>query len=89
MGHGQNERVLPRIAWSEIIRGMTPDHTVLINRHEHIDVRFLLELDDRIPIPGNDESHEILWTPLHQACRYNRNLSTHRMIEKTRRMRHS
>ena len=58
-------------------------------RHEHIDVRFLLEIDDRIPIPGNDESHEILWTPLHQACRYNRNLSTHRMIEKTRRMRHS
>ena len=34
MGHGQNERVLPRIAWSEIIRGMTPDHTVLINRQD-------------------------------------------------------
>ena len=34
MGHGQNERVLPRIAWNEIIRGMTPDHTVLINRQD-------------------------------------------------------
>jgi ethanolamine utilization microcompartment shell protein EutS len=27
-------RVSPRIAWSETIRGMTPDHTVLINRQD-------------------------------------------------------
>ncbi len=29
-----SDRVSPRIAWSEIIRGMTPDHTVLINRQD-------------------------------------------------------
>ena len=28
----QQERQTPRIAWQETIRGMTPDHTVLINR---------------------------------------------------------
>ena len=56
-------------------------------RHQHFDVRFLIEIDDRTPIPGNDESHDIRWVPLHQVARYNRNLSTHRMLEKTRRMR--
>ncbi|MCB1874992.1 MAG: NUDIX hydrolase [Chromatiales bacterium] len=57
-------------------------------RHTHYDIRFLLEIDDRIPIPGNDESHQVLWVPLHQVARFNSNLSTHRMVEKTRRMRH-
>ncbi|MEO5344396.1 MAG: BMC domain-containing protein [Gammaproteobacteria bacterium SHHR-1] len=28
------DRERPRIAWQEIIRGMTPDHTVLINRQD-------------------------------------------------------
>jgi microcompartment protein CcmL/EutN len=28
------DREPPRIAWQEIIRGMTPDHTVLINRQD-------------------------------------------------------
>jgi 8-oxo-dGTP pyrophosphatase MutT (NUDIX family) len=56
-------------------------------RHQHFDIRFLLEIDDRVPIPGNDESHDIRWVPLHQVARYNNNLSTHRMLEKTRRMR--
>ncbi len=28
----QSDRTLPKIAWQETIRGMTPDHTVLINR---------------------------------------------------------
>jgi 8-oxo-dGTP pyrophosphatase MutT (NUDIX family) len=58
-----------------------------IQRHEHIDVRFLLEIDDELPIPGNDESHEILWVPLARVSRYNNNRSTYRMVEKTRRMR--
>lgn len=57
-------------------------------RHEHIDIRFLVEIDDRLPIPGNDESHEILWVPLAAVPRFNNNRSTHRMVEKTRRMRH-
>ena len=56
-------------------------------RHEHVDVRFLVEIDDTLPIPGNDESHEILWVPLEAVSRFNNNRSTYRMLEKTRRMR--
>lgn len=32
MGADQSDRKASRIAWKEIIRGMMPDHTVLINR---------------------------------------------------------
>ncbi len=66
-------------------------HTIPANavdpRHTHYDVRFLVEVDDDIAIPGNDESHEILWVPVHQVSRFNNNRSTLRMVEKTRRMR--
>ena len=55
--------------------------------HEHIDVRFLLEIDDALPVPGSDESHQVMWVPLMQVSRYNNNRSTYRMVEKTRRMR--
>lgn len=55
--------------------------------HEHIDLRFLVEIDDRIDVPGNDESHDIIWVPLYQVSRYNNNRSTYRMVEKTRRLR--
>ncbi|MBF0255627.1 MAG: NUDIX hydrolase [Gammaproteobacteria bacterium] len=55
--------------------------------HWHYDVRFLIEVDDQIPVPGNDESHQVLWVPLHQVARFNNNLSSHRMVEKTRRLR--
>jgi microcompartment protein CcmL/EutN len=34
MGADQSQRERCRIAWHEIIRGMTPDHTVLINRQD-------------------------------------------------------
>lgn len=34
MGAHQEDRQVCRIAWQEIIRGMTPDHTVLINRQD-------------------------------------------------------
>jgi hypothetical protein len=44
-------------------------------------------MDDDSPIPGNDESHQVLWVPLHQATHFNNNRSTYRMIEKTRRLR--
>ena len=53
-------------------------------RHDHIDVRFLIEIDDSIPLPGNDESHDVRWVTLDQVSRFNNNLSTYRMIEKTR-----
>lgn len=56
-------------------------------RHEHFDIRFLVEMDDDLPIPGNDESHQVLWVPLGQVARFNNNRSTHRMVQKTRRLR--
>ena len=55
-------------------------------QHNHIDIRFLLEVDDSLPVPGNDESHDVLWVNLYQVSRYNNNRSTYRMLEKTRRM---
>ncbi|MEX2495955.1 MAG: NUDIX hydrolase [Woeseia sp.] len=57
--------------------------------HEHIDIRFLVEIDDGLPIPGNDESHEIGWVGLHEAVRFNNNRSTYRMVDKTRQLRHA
>jgi 8-oxo-dGTP pyrophosphatase MutT (NUDIX family) len=56
-------------------------------QHEHIDVRFLVEIDDDLPVPGNDESHDVLWVHLNEATRFNNNRSTYRMVEKTRRLR--
>jgi 8-oxo-dGTP pyrophosphatase MutT (NUDIX family) len=55
--------------------------------HRHYDIRFLVEMDDDRSIPGNDESHQILWVPLNQVSQFNNNRSTYRMVEKTRRMR--
>ena len=63
-------------------------HTIHANthdpRHEHIDVRFLVEVDDNVVVPGNDESHDVIWVGLNQVSRYNNNRSTYRMLEKTR-----
>ena len=56
-------------------------------RHQHIDIRFLIEIDNRLPVPGNDESHDVLWIDLQNVSRYNRNRSTYRMLEKTRTLR--
>jgi hypothetical protein len=56
-------------------------------RHNHFDIRFLVEIDDRLPVPGNDESHDVIWVPLNLVSHYNNNLSTYRMVEKTRQMR--
>jgi len=55
--------------------------------HVHHDIRFLVEIDNRLQVPGNDESHQILWVPLEAVSHFNNNLSTYRMLEKTRRMR--
>lgn len=55
-------------------------------RHEHFDIRFLVEIDDQIPLPGNDESHQIGWIPLEQVPRFNNARSIYRMIQKTRRL---
>ena len=58
-------------------------------KHEHIDIRFLVEIDDSLEVPGNDESHEVIWVDLFNVSHYNSNRSTYRMLEKTRRMRNS
>lgn len=55
--------------------------------HKHIDIRFLLEINDALVLPGNDESHQVLWVPLNRVSSFNNNLSTYRMVEKTRRLR--
>lgn len=56
------------------------------DRHDHYDIRFLVEIDDRIPIPGNDESHQIAWIPLRDIPHFNNALSIRRMIQKTRQL---
>ena len=66
-------------------------HTILASheapRHEHIDIRFLVEIDDSLPLPGSDEAHEVLWVDFHDISRFNNNRSTYRMVEKTRELR--
>lgn len=56
-------------------------------QHQHIDIRFLVEIDDALVVPGNDESHDVRWASLYEVSRYNNNRSTYRMVEKTRRLR--
>ena len=41
---------------------------------------------DDVAIPGNDESHQVLWVALADVPRFNNNRSTLRMVEKTRRL---
>ena len=60
--------------------------TVHDPRHDHFDIRFLLEIDDRLPLPGNDESHQIAWIPIEQVSRFNNARSLYRMVQKTRRL---
>lgn len=55
--------------------------------HMHFDIRFLVEIDDSLAVPGNRESHQVLWVPLEEVTKYNNNLSTCRMVEKSRRLR--
>ena len=55
-------------------------------RHTHYDIRFLVEMDDDIAIPGNDESHDVLWVALADVPRFNNNRSTMRMVQKTRQL---
>lgn len=57
--------------------------------HGHIDIRFLVEADDSLSVPGSDESHEVRWIDLHEVSAYSRLRSTWRMLDKTRRLRGS
>ncbi|MGB5517263.1 MAG: NUDIX hydrolase [Gammaproteobacteria bacterium] len=56
-------------------------------QHDHIDIRFLVEIDDSAGLPGSDESHDVIWVTLNNVSRYNNNRSTYRMVDKTRRLR--
>jgi len=58
-----------------------------VQAHDHIDIRFLVEIDDRLQIPGNNESHEIRWFPVLDVMHISRFRSTYRMLEKTRGLR--
>lgn len=58
-----------------------------VQAHGHIDIRFLVEIDDRLTIPGNNESHEVRWFSLYEVMQMNRFRSTYRMLEKTRALR--
>ncbi|MQX37363.1 NUDIX hydrolase [Roseospira navarrensis] len=52
--------------------------------HDHYDIRFLLEMDDRMTPPGNpDEAHAVAWVPLRAVRRFNTMRSVHRMLRKT------
>ena len=55
-------------------------------RHDHFDIRFLVEIDDTVPLLGNDESHEVGWIALHDVPRFNNARSIFRMVQKTRRL---
>ena len=63
-------------------------HTIYANqydpRHEHYDIRFILEIDDNQVIPGNDESHQIGWVALNDIPQFNNFRSLYRMTRKTR-----
>lgn len=62
----------------------TVHETPVDPRHEHYDIRFLVELDDAKPLPGNNESYAVTWVPLNQVMRLNNFRSTFRMVQKTR-----
>jgi len=55
--------------------------------HHHIDVRYLVEIDDNVLAPGNEESFEVRWVPVSMVTRLNNSRSTLRMVDKTRKMR--
>ncbi|MDH5301384.1 MAG: NUDIX hydrolase [Gammaproteobacteria bacterium] len=67
----------------------TVHQSVHDNRHEHHDIRFLLMIDDRLPIPGNSESNQVAWVPLAHVSRYNNARSLYRLVNKTRALQHS
>jgi 8-oxo-dGTP pyrophosphatase MutT (NUDIX family) len=58
-----------------------------VSSHGHIDIRFLVEIDDNLPLPGSHESHEVRWIDLYRVTSFNNFRSTYRMVEKTRRLR--
>lgn len=58
-----------------------------VQAHDHIDIRFAVEIDEHLEIPGNNESHAVEWFALHDVMHVSKFRSTWRMLEKTRAMR--
>lgn len=54
--------------------------------HNHFDIRFLFEAPPDVELPGNHESHAVLWFPLDQIQTMNHTASCHRMVTKTRQL---
>ncbi|MCE5393912.1 MAG: NUDIX hydrolase [Acidithiobacillus sp.] len=53
------------------------------DEHQHLDIRFLVGIDDQLPLAGNTESYELRWILLSEVHRYNHELSIHRMLVKS------
>ncbi|MEI8094978.1 MAG: TipAS antibiotic-recognition domain-containing protein [Spirochaetales bacterium] len=51
--------------------------------HDHYDLRFLVEADDRVPLVISDESHDLAWVNLADLARYTSEASQLRMAAKT------
>jgi len=52
-------------------------------RHDHYDLRFLVEADDTAPVTVSEESHDLAWVDLSALGRYTEEASQHRMARKT------
>lgn len=51
--------------------------------HQHLDIRFLVQIDDQKILCGNSESHALRWIPFHEVHTYNNTRSIHRMLVKS------
>jgi 8-oxo-dGTP pyrophosphatase MutT (NUDIX family) len=51
--------------------------------HEHYDLRFLAQADDRVPLIVSEESHALAWVALADLGLYTSEPSQHRMASKT------
>ena len=50
------------------IHTIPPNPSINEPAHDHFDVRFLLELDDALPLPSNPERLTLRWLPLDNAA---------------------
>lgn len=57
-------------------RGKVPEHL-------HYDVRFLVQINDSIPIQRNEESNELAWFHLNEVMALNSEPSIARMVQRT------
>lgn len=51
-------------------------------QHQHYDIRYLLEADEKDPLIVSEESHDVKWIPLNELASYNAEPSILRLKEK-------